>query len=330
MVVTFIGPTLLSGIGQMLHKHLELFPGSVYHELKDLTKLPMGDVAVAFALPIPMWIDALRALKKRFRRLHCMTICETETVHEAYGDLFAVCPDIIVASEFCKRVFEAQFPGRVRCTVVAAYVPPVPQGLLTGPPGQNDPGPAAPTGRYVFYHIGNIIDQRKNIKAILEAFMRLNKPGETELVLKATCLQAVEIRLPGVRVINGLVSDEEIRKLHRECHCYVSFSSSEGIGMGAVEAALHSRPVIITDYGGAPEYIKTPYLIPCGRQEIPRDDFLFKKGMLWGKPDPDKLLEYMTHAFENRVETCEHPWTRTMVSRDAVLAALESTFEGTA
>ena len=185
MVVTFIGPTLLSGIGQMLHKHLELFPGSVYHELKDITKLPMGDVAVAFALPIPMWIDALRALKNRFGRLHCMTICETETVHEAYGDLFAVCPDIIVASDFCKRVFEAQFPGRVRCTVVAAYVPTVSVPKELGPPGQNDPGAAAPTGRYVFYHIGNIIDQRKNIKAILEAFMRLNKPGETELVLKA-------------------------------------------------------------------------------------------------------------------------------------------------
>jgi len=328
MVVTYIGPTLLSGIGQMLHKHLELFPGSVYHELKDPNKFPTGDVAVAFALPIPMWLDALRNLKKRFGRLYCMTICETETVHEAYGDLFAVCPDIIVASEFCKRVFEAQFPGRVRCRVVAAYVPPVPQGLITGK--ELGSGPAAPLPKYTFYHIGNIIDQRKNIKAILEAFMRLNKPGETELVLKATCLQAVEIRLPGVRVINGLVSDEEIRKLHRECHCYVSFSSSEGIGMGAVEAALHSRPVIITDYGGAPEYIKTPYLIPCGRQEIPRDDFLFKKGMLWGKPDPDKLLEYMRHAFENRVETCDHSWTRAMVSRDAVLQALESTFEGTA
>ena len=327
-MVAFIGPTLLSGIGQMLHKHLELFPGSVYHELKDPARLPVGDVAIAFALPIPTWFDALRALKNRFGRVYCMTICETETVHEAYGDLFAVCPDVIVASNFCKRVFETQFPGKVRCRVVPAYVS-VPQGLGP-PPKELGSGPAAPLPKYIFYHIGNIIDQRKNIKAILEAFMRLNRPGETELVLKATCLQPVEIRLPGVRVINGLVPDEEIQKLHRECHCYVSFSSSEGIGMGAVEAALHSRPVIITDYGGAPEYIKTPYLIPCGRQEIPRDDFLFKKGMLWGKPDPEKLLEYMQHAFENRVEVHDHPWTRTMVSRDAVLKALESTFEGTA
>ena len=30
---------------------------------------------------------------------------------------------------------------------------------------------------------------------------------------------------------------------------------------------------------GSPDYIKTPYLIKCGLQEIPCDDFLFKKGI---------------------------------------------------
>ena len=48
--------------------------------------------------------------------------------------------------------------------------------------------------------------------------------------------------------------------IHAKSDCYVSFSSSEGIGLGAVEAALRNKPVIITDFGGAPEYIKTPYL----------------------------------------------------------------------
>ena len=45
-------------------------------------------------------------------------------------------------------------------------------------------------------------------------------------------------------------------KIHKSSDCYVSFSSSEGVGMGAVEAALRGKPVIITDYGGAPEYVK--------------------------------------------------------------------------
>jgi hypothetical protein len=83
--------------------------------------------------------------------------------------------------------------------------------------------------------------------------------------------------------------------------------------MGAVEAALHSKPVIITDYGGAVEYIKTPYVVPCGLQEIPRDVFLFKKGLLWGQPSSDKLLEFMGHAFDNKVYYMEHTHTNELV-----------------
>ena len=40
------------------------------------------------------------------------------------------------------------------------------------------------------------------------------------------------------------------KKYTSKSDCYVSFSSSEGVGMGAVEAAIRNKPVIITDYGG--------------------------------------------------------------------------------
>ena len=94
-----------------------------------------------------------------------------------------------------------------------------------------------PTGKYIFYHIGNIVDQRKNFKSIIEAFIRLNLPNSL-LVVKATCIKEVSINIPNVIVINGLIPEQELDGLHTLCDCYVSFSSSEGIGMGAVEAAL--------------------------------------------------------------------------------------------
>ena len=84
--------------------------------------------------------------------------------------------------------------------------------------------------------------------------------------------------------------------------------------MGAVEAALYDKPVIIAEYGAPPEYIKTPYTISCGRQEIACDDFLFQKGMVWGKPDFDKLMEYMKHAYDNKVLKQDHTMTRELVS----------------
>jgi hypothetical protein len=93
----------------------------------------------------------------------------------------------------------------------------------------------------------------------------------------------------------------------------VSFSSSEGIGLGAVEAAIQNKPVIIPEYGGAVDYIKTPYLISCEKQEVPHDDFLFKKGMIWGKPNFDQLIKFMKDAYDKKLTYMNHDHTRFVV-----------------
>ena len=196
-----------------------------------------------------------------------MTICETETVHEDYGKLFDFFDEIAVSSEFCKKVFEKQFP-ETKFYLIHVYIPPIPKKVLSIDFGIR---PDA----YKFYHIGNIIDFRKNIKQLIEAFLRNNFPN-AQLILKATCKQPVTWKVPNVVIINGLIPPEYLEQLHYQCDCYVSSSFSEGVGMGAIEAALNDKPVIITEYGGASEYIKTPYTVRCDRQKLPHDDFLFK------------------------------------------------------
>lgn len=290
-----IGPSLMSGIGQHLKKYGALFPGSTYVELSD--DLPDAEEAFIFALPVPHWLTRIPKLKEKYERLTCMTVCETETVHEDYGKLFEHFDRVAVPSVFCQDVFSRQFP-ETAFFVIHAHVP--------------------TDERYVFYHIGNVMDQRKNVKGILEAFFRLNEP-RARLVIKATCHSPVQINLPNVKVINGLVSEEELDDIHRIGDCYVSFSHSEGVGMGAVEAALRDKPVIITDYGGAPEYIKTPYTIACTLQELEKDDFLFKKGMRWGNPDSDQLLEYMRDAFYKKVRHMDHSHTRRLTGKENIL-----------
>ncbi len=152
------------------------------------------------------------------KKVSCMTVCETETVHEDYGLLMKAFKRVAVPSEFCKRVLSRQFPNN-EFYVIHAYIPKV----------KEKP--------YVFYHIGNIADPRKNFKGILQAFIRLNEPN-TRLVVKATCTRDMDIRLPRVEVINGMVSEEKLNTIHDTSDCYVSFSHSEGVGMGAVEAAV--------------------------------------------------------------------------------------------
>lgn len=295
----FIGPTLMSGIGQHLKKYSTLFPGSTYIEITE-DNIPECEEAFIFALPVPYWLTRIPEMKRKIKHITCMTVCETETVHEDYGKLFEHFDRIAVPSSFCQRVFTRQFPDTT-FYVIHAHVP--------------------RDERYTFYHIGNIMDPRKNFRAILEAFIRLNEPN-ARLVVKATCNSPVHINLPNVQVLNGLISDDEMNDLHKKCDCYVSFSHSEGVGMGAVEAALQNKPVIITDYGGAMEYIKTPYTIECTLQELEKDDFLFKKGMLWGNPDPNQLLEFMRDAFDKRLKYMDHTHTKNITSTENVLHEL--------
>ena len=294
----FIGPTLLSGIGQLTKKYMDIFPDTRYTKYIQIhEKIPESEHAFIFALPIQYWLDRIPEIKRKIKNVTCMTICETETVHEDYGKLFKLFDRIAVPSEFCKKVFKRQFP-ETEFYILHAHVP--------------DKRP------YTFYHIGNVYDPRKNFNKILEAFIRLNKP-DARLLIKATCRNPVKINVPNVTVINDLVSDEKMEEIHARGDCYVSFSSSEGVGMGAVEAALRNKPVIITDYGAPPEYIKTPYTIKCDVETLKHDDFLFKKGMQWGKPCMEQLSEFMEDAYNKKLRYMDHPTTRILTSKEHVL-----------
>ena len=183
----FIGSNPLSGIGQVVRKYSSLFPESKIVEYgSDIEK---GSDVFVFALPIPDVIQYLIHVKERARKVVCMTVCETETVHELYGHLVKLFPTVYVPSEFCQQVFSRQFPD-TKFDVIRHHVP------LFKVVRNKD------TSTYIFYHIGNVEDPRKQTKKIIEAFMRLNRP-DTLLVLKATCKQPVKWKLPRVHIING-------------------------------------------------------------------------------------------------------------------------------
>ena len=167
----FIGPTLLSGIGQLTHKYLDLFPDSKYLEIQE--EIPECDRAFIFALPVQYWLDKIPEIKRKIKHVTCMTICETETVHEDYGMIMDIFPRVAVPSEFCKRVLSKQFPDN-EFYVIHAHIP------------------TPPKRPYTFYHIGNIMDHRKNFGKILEAFIRLDEPS-TRLLVKATCGKDVDV-----------------------------------------------------------------------------------------------------------------------------------------
>ena len=233
-----------------------------------------------------------------------MTICETETVNPVYG-ILSKYKTIYVASDFCKTVFERQFP-EVTWKVLRLLAYERPHKC----PVEPDHGSPPP---YTFYTIGNIADPRKNIQGLVNAFLTCGFGNKARLVLKATCVQPVKLDIPGIMVINGLLSDEALERIHESCHCYVNCSHSEGVGMGAVEAALRSKPVIITEYGGLKEYVKTPWIVPCTKGPIGFDDFLFTKDLEWGHPSQAHLVAALRDCFEKRVTFWDHTHTKELM-----------------
>jgi glycosyltransferase involved in cell wall biosynthesis len=301
----FVGPTLLAGIGQVTRQYSDRIKSlgheAVYVPFGDPVPKKKFDVGFAFVLPIEQHLAIVDSMFFQCAKKMYMTICETETVHPVYKILVDRYHTLWTPSQFCLDVFSRQFPeGDWR--FLPLWTPTPPRALTEAT-------------KYTFYTIGNMLDPRKNIKMLIEAFVRLQLP-DARLLLKATCKVPVTWKIPNVVVINGLLSDEELEKqVHRQGHCYVNCSHSEGVGMGAVEAALRGKPVIITDFGGLKEYVPdTPFVVKCSRTPIEQDDFLFLKGMVWGQPSLEELMSHMRTCYESRFEVWDHPGTKKLIS----------------
>jgi len=272
---------------------------SEYVELGQRPKTTGYTRGFAFVLPIQSQLDVIDQYKSYCPHWIYMTVSETNPVNPCYG-LLERYGTIHVPSNFAKSILEIQFP-KIQWKLLHHWSPtPVPKTI----------GPKSP---YIFYTIGNVNDPRKNIKMLIECFIRSGF-SDAMLVIKATCLEEVKWKIPNIRVINGLLSPEDLDAIHDRCHCYVNCSHSEGVGMGAVEAAMRDKPVIITDYGGLKEYVRTPWVVPCTEGPIGFDDFLFTKDLHWGYPDASVLKEHMADCYQKQVTHWDHSHTREIVS----------------
>ena len=303
----FVGPVPLSGIGQVMHKYAQLF-NAEYISFGDTPK-ETYDKTFAFILPQR---ESFEYVKNKFKPDIVMTVCETEPVHENYKLIFDTYPLVLVPSQFCKRIFKKQFPS--------ANIELFPHWPGNTPPVTMCEFPE----KYTFYTIGNILDPRKNINMLIDAFVAC-KFENARLIIKATCREKVtHIKVPNVLVVNGLLTDEDMNRVHEFGHCYINCSHSEGVGMGAVEAAVRDKPVIIGDFGGLQEYVKTPFVIHCTETSVGIHDFLFEPHMKWGAPSIQDLMKHMKTCYTDRITYWDHQYTKDFTSSSMLRAKLSN------
>lgn len=304
----FVGPTPLSGIGQVCIKYANMFNGK-FVSLEFAEHVIHDGPVFVFVLPL----KGCMGLYKSLRPTVVMTVCETEPVHEDYRMIFDEFPErVLVPSEFCQGVFKRQFGVD---TILFHHV--------VGTPPPSPPLKHTPE-LYTFYTIGNMLDPRKNLRGLLEAFRTLPK-GSANLVIKSTSRENLVLNEPNVLVLNGYFDDEQMDRIHEHAQCYVNCSFSEGVGMGAVEAAVRNKPVIISDFGGLKEYVKTPFIVSTTPEPVGLTDFLFQPHMIWGKPSPLDLSHHMKHCLDNYITEWDHQHTRNLTS-GTMLHAIMSNF----
>ena len=290
---------VLSGIGQVMTRY-KLMLDRQGHEttllmFSDNPSSEKFDVGFAFLLPLQSMMHASELHLRNCERIVRMTVCETETVHENYA-LFKRYQRMYVPSVFAINVLRRQFP-EMQFELLRHWAE---RPALPSTPSTPRP--------YVFYTIGNVADFRKNIRTLIHTFVDC-RFSNARLVLKATCKADIKINVPNVTVINGLLSEDQLNRVHDACHCYVNCSHSEGVGMGCVEAAMRNKPVILSEYGGAAEYVHTPWVIPCSLAPVGRDEFLFKRDMIWGAPDQTVLKRHMQDCYERGIVYYDHTHT---------------------
>jgi glycosyltransferase involved in cell wall biosynthesis len=296
----FIGPPLLAGIGQVTKKYSNLLQNSEYVIFGDVPSKSRYAIGFTFVLPIQQHVAAVERYATLCDKMIYMTVCETEPVNPSY-EILTKFKTIYCPSEFSRNILAKQFP-KAEWKLLHHWASEAPH---------KSPSSTTP---YTFYTIGNILDPRKNIMMLIDAFLACEFRDAARLVLKATCKAPVDWKVPGVVIINGLLDDDAMERVHASCHCYVNCSHSEGVGMGAVEAALRSKPVIIPEYGGLKEYVETPWILPCTKEPVGFDDFLFTRDLEWGSPSKDQLINYLWDCFERKITHWDHSHTRRLVA----------------
>lgn len=153
---------------------------------------------------------------------------------------------------------------------------------------------------------------RKNPHGAIEAFRRaFPDPAAVGLVVKinnpashpeeTAALKAAIQQVPGVTVLDRILSRQEVYDLEGLCDCYVSLHRSEGFGLGLAESMFLGKPVIGTHYSGNVDFMNADNSCPVQYALVPlqADVGPYRRGQQWAEPDLDHAVWYMRRLVQD-------------------------------
>jgi O-antigen biosynthesis alpha-1,2-mannosyltransferase len=153
-----------------------------------------------------------------------------------------------------------------------------------------------------FLHVSSCFP-RKGIDALLEAYGKaFSNSDDVSLIIKTFANPHNEIRAllsarqsqatnyPHVTIIEGDLSDSDLKALYQQCHAVVAPSRAEGFGLPLAEAMLSGLPVVTTAWSGQLDF--------CNEETAWLVDYSFKRAQthfglfdsVWAEPDVSDLV----------------------------------------
>lgn len=106
-------------------------------------------------------------------------------------------------------------------------------------------------------HVSSITQPRKNVMRLIKAAIKYNfklvLAGSTGSEQSFAPFKSLISGKKNIEVL-GFVSDEELEALYNKAKVFALPSINEGVGLVALEAAVHGCDVVITNIGGPKEY----------------------------------------------------------------------------
>lgn len=238
---------------------------------------------------------------------------ENSTFPEEWQPSFRCFQEIWVGSRFIQDAVSRVAP------IPVVHVPLSVQEDLPRLDGGRSRFGLPPLPRFVFLFVFDFHSflERKNPIGLIRAFRRaFRKDAAATLVLKCSHGESSPAGLAAlrqaagdadVRILDGVLSREEVNTLLSLSDCYVSLHRSEGFGLPLAEAMSLEKPVIATGYSGNMDFMTPLNSFPVDHRliEIDEDHGPYKKGCVWADPDEDHAASLMRLVFEDRARAQE-------------------------
>ncbi len=156
--------------------------------------------------------------------------------------------------------------------------------------------------------------ERKNPAGLIKAFKKaFSNKDSAVLIIKCSHADLhkksfVEIKKLSekhrIKIIDAVLTDDEISSLIDTVDCYVSLHRSEGFGLTIAEAMAKGKPVIATAYSGNMDFmtVSNSYPVKYRLIEISEDCGCYEKGNVWAEPDIEDAARLMQYVYEHRDE----------------------------